>query len=339
MPRKPKPYLHQGWWVTETGGRYRKLCKAEEGEEKARQLLDQPLQLSQVLPSYFHHCRTYYRLPNGTISKDVYNIERAFIELTEDDAPAELTKEHLNRLKDKLLKRGLSRKYINQRLGRVRRCIGWMHENNYVSDQCALMAKVYRGLPAFRSSARETDPVEPVEWAIVERTLQHLHEPWKSMVLLQWYTGMRPGEVCNLTISEVRRTGDPWIIDKGKNHKTAWRKKQRRLAVGPQAREILDHWIKVAELNDREFLFRGRRNVKTCIRPVGYSHTLAKTCRKHGIPTWSPNQLRHSYATRVRSTFGLDAAQTMLDHSRADTSQIYAELDMSKKAEIASRMG
>lgn len=339
MARQAKPYLHQGWWVTTQGGKYRKLCREEEGEENARRLLSQPLLLSQVLPAYFNFCKTYYRLPNGSISRDVYNIEKAFTELTDANAPAELTKEHLNRARDEMLERGLCRKYINQRIGRVRRCIAWMHELNYVSDKCAMMAKVYRNLPAFRSSARETDPVEAVEWSVVERTLTHLHDPWKSMVLLQWYTGMRPGEVCNLTISEVIRTSEPWIIDKGKNHKTAWKQKKRRLAVGPQAREILSHWIKIAEINERQFLFRGRQNIKTCILPVGYSHAIAKICKKHGIPTWTPNQLRHAYATRVRAAFGLDAAQSMLGHSSADISQIYAELDYSKQAAIAAKLG
>ena len=45
---------------------------------------------------------------------------------------------------------------------------------------------------------------------------------------------------------------------------------------------------------------------------------------------WHPNQLRHSAATEVRKRFGLEAAQTVLGHSKADVTQIYAERDLAK---------
>lgn len=37
---------------------------------------------------------------------------------------------------------------------------------------------------------------------------------------------------------------------------------------------------------------------------------------------WHPNQLRHSFATRVRRAHGLEAAQVLLGHSRADVTQV-----------------
>jgi integrase len=66
-----------------------------------------------------------------------------------------------------------------------------------------------------------------------------------------------------------------------------------------------------------------------------------------GIPleTWrrenhvAPNQLRHSAATTIRQQFGLEAAQTVLGHSRCDTTQVYAERDFSKAAEIMKMIG
>src|SRR5439155_564319 len=39
---------------------------------------------------------------------------------------------------------------------------------------------------------------------------------------------------------------------------------------------------------------------------------------------WQPNQLRHTYATEVRRTYGLEAAQVLLGHSKADTTETYA---------------
>ena len=54
---------------------------------------------------------------------------------------------------------------------------------------------------------------------------------------------------------------------------------------------------------------------------------------------WHPNQLRHSFATRVRKQHGLEAAQVLLGHSRADVTQIYAERNEELAATVAAKIG
>jgi len=54
---------------------------------------------------------------------------------------------------------------------------------------------------------------------------------------------------------------------------------------------------------------------------------------------WHPHQLRHNYATDVRKQFGLEAAQILLGHSKADVTQIYAERDMTRAATVAAKIG
>lgn len=54
---------------------------------------------------------------------------------------------------------------------------------------------------------------------------------------------------------------------------------------------------------------------------------------------WSPNQLRHSFATAVRRDHGLDNVQVLLGHSTAKTTEIYAELDIAKGAAVARLIG
>src|SRR5262249_60066482 len=43
---------------------------------------------------------------------------------------------------------------------------------------------------------------------------------------------------------------------------------------------------------------------------------------------WHPNQLRHALGTEVRKQFGLEAAQVVLGHARADVTQVYAEKNL-----------
>ncbi len=54
---------------------------------------------------------------------------------------------------------------------------------------------------------------------------------------------------------------------------------------------------------------------------------------------WSPNRLRHSAATEIRRRFGLDAAATILGHAKADVTQVYAERDYAKAADVARQIG
>jgi len=54
---------------------------------------------------------------------------------------------------------------------------------------------------------------------------------------------------------------------------------------------------------------------------------------------WHPNQLRHTFATRVRKQHGLEAAQVLLGHSRADVTQIYAERNEELAVAVAAKIG
>jgi integrase len=54
---------------------------------------------------------------------------------------------------------------------------------------------------------------------------------------------------------------------------------------------------------------------------------------------WHPHQLRHSAATRIRKDLGLEAAQVMLGHARADVTEVYAERNQSLARTIAAKFG
>lgn len=57
------------------------------------------------------------------------------------------------------------------------------------------------------------------------------------------------------------------------------------------------------------------------------------------VELWSPNQLRHTHATDVRRRFGLEAAQVVLGHSKADITQVYAERNLDLAAVVAKAVG
>jgi hypothetical protein len=51
------------------------------------------------------------------------------------------------------------------------------------------------------------------------------------------------------------------------------------------------------------------------------------------------NQPRHSHGTKLRKEHGLEAAQVMLGHSRADVTQVYAERGQQLAATFAATIG
>jgi site-specific recombinase XerD len=54
---------------------------------------------------------------------------------------------------------------------------------------------------------------------------------------------------------------------------------------------------------------------------------------------WHPLQLRHTAATSIREKYGVEAAKTVLGHTRVETTQIYAEQDAAKARRIIAEIG
>ncbi len=81
----------------------------------------------------------------------------------------------------------------------------------------------------------------------------------------------------------------------------------------------------------------GESVAKWWARLTGEERDAVKAWRKER--RWHPNQLRHSFATKVRKAHGLEAAQVLLGHSRADVTQVYAERNEGLAATVAAKIG
>jgi integrase len=267
------------------------------------------------------------------------------------------------------------------------------------------------GLQRGRSKARESEPVCPVEDAVVAATLPYLNRFVRGLVEFQRLTGCRPGEACDLRRCDIDTGGKVWFY-KPATHKNAWRGKNRTIPIGPQAQELLKEFFTtdinaylfspdraVEELHAKRTANRKTprypshmaRNAKkrkknpehkpaekydrgsygvaidrACDRAFPLPPELAPRQKDNGkteshrewwerldkkqqdavkawrkAHRWHPNQLRHTFATKVRRMpdGGLEAAQVLLGHSRADVTQIYAERNDQLAATIAAKIG
>ena len=84
---------------------------------------------------------------------------------------------------------------------------------------------------------------------------------------------------------------------------------------------------------------RKPRKLNPCFDRCSYARAISRAAKAAGVPHWAPNQLRHLFASEIREKYGLEAAQIMLGHSKADVTQIYAERDFKKMEEIANKEG
>ena len=81
------------------------------------------------------------------------------------------------------------------------------------------------------------------------------------------------------------------------------------------------------------------KKVGTKYTKDSYNRAIRRACEKAGVKVWSANQLRHSAGTEVRNKYGLEHAQRVLGHANAKTTEIYAELDFEKAAQVAREIG
>jgi integrase len=217
------------------------------------------------------------------------------------------------------------------------------------------------------------EPVAPVPEDHVWATCQKLPPSLRAMVEFQLWTGCRPGEVCGLTTGAIDTRGKVWSYVPA-HHKTSHRGKARCILIGPRARAAIEPFL-LADLaasifsparsqgerrerrladyvppggqdyrtwpsyRKRTKTRRPRRDLRATWAVTAYAHAIAAACREAGVPAWSPNQLRHNAATRLRREFGLDVAQAVLGHATADVTQVYAELDLAKAQAAMLRIG
>ncbi|WP_238602836.1 site-specific integrase [Fimbriiglobus ruber] len=329
---------------------------------------------------------------------------RALRELYADTPAAEFGPLALKAARQKWVKDGRSRTECNRRAGLIKRIFKWAASEELVSSTVYHSLVTITGLQKGRTLAPETNPVCPVDDAVVDATLPFLNRYVRGLVEFQRLTGCRPGEACAVRRCDIDMSGSVWLY-RPTRHKNAWRGKPRTIAIGPRAQEVLKPFFTP---NPDDYLFSPRRAVEEQLadrtaqrktprypshmrrnaekRAAKPKRLLAETydrgsyglaidrASERAFPPpaplsqcdgetraawwnrlssqqrdevkswwkehrWHPNQLRHAFATIVRKQHGLEAAQVLLGHTRADVTQVYAERNEQLAATVAAMIG
>lgn len=315
------------------------------------------------------HAKPYYR-KNGRQTSELSAIRGALRPLINrygrcrvvDFGPVKL-----KAVRQAMVDVGIVRKSINRNVGRIRRMFKWGVENELVPVQVhgALAAVV--GLRHQRSEAKESEPVLPVPKDDIDAVKAHVSRQVWAMIQIQLATGMRPGEVRQMRVSDIDITVEPWEY-RPAEHKTQHHGRQRVIFIGPTAREIIRPFLKAdpdrylfspAE-SRQEFDATRREKRQTpmtpsqakrtratapertpgqCYSVTSYARAIRNACQKTGIPVWTPNRLRHNAATTLRKQYDIETVRTILGHATGFTTEIYAELDHEKARRVIGKVG
>lgn len=297
--------------------------------------------VAELVAAYRRHAATYYT-KDGKATGEVAVIRAAMdrLLLAHASTPAaDFGPRALAALRDSLGTSDLSRSTANKYLDRVRRMYRWAVSEEMVPASTYHALQTVPGLRKGRVATREADEVVPVPIEHVDATLPHIHASAATMVRLQILSGMRPGEVVLLRTSDIQRSGNVWTY-RPRRHKTQHHERSRVVYLGPRAIELLRPALR-PDLDEPLFLHaRGRPWTEPAYRRhITRACAVAKLADGSPVPTWTPRQLRKTFATRARAASTLDAVQVLLGHASADTSEIYAEADARKAIEIIERIG
>jgi integrase len=270
---------------------------------------------------------------------------------------------------------GLSRGVVNHRVNKIKRLFKWAVSEELLPSSVCEGLRTVAGLIYGRTTARETEPIKPIEKQWVDAVLPYVSPPVAAMIQVHWLAGMRACEVVLMRPGDIDMTGEIWIYEPHV-HKNRWRNHRRLIPLGPQAQAILRPFL---DRPATEYMFspregeaarnaERRRNRKTPMTPSqakrrpkrnpkrakrsrydthSYHWAILYGIRKANknrdgqppVPHWCPLQIRHSRATEVRKHRGLEAAQVALGHKHANVTEVYAERNLALAIQIAMESG
>jgi hypothetical protein len=280
---------------------------------------------------YQDHARTYYRRPDGTQTGESETIRCClrflcdrFAELPAD----QLGPRKLAEVQADMIEQDRARQYINKAMGIIRRCFKWAVSQELVPPSVYQALLTLPPLMAGRTRAREKPPVQPATDAQIDATLPYLSKTCRDVIAIMRVTAARPGEVLCMTADQIDRSRTPWKYTPSA-HKTSYRGRRRTINLFETAQAIILPRILKSKPGERLFKIN-----RTTLRDM-----IRRACDKHGIQPWHPNMIRHKVGTETRARDGLEAAQCLLGHSRADVTQLYAERNDRLAEEVARKIG
>lgn len=353
------------WGEPETQNAYERTISEWLSNRKLPYVNKDVITIAELCRDYWLHCEEYYVQPDGTATSSLLRTKQALRPLLErynQTLASDFGALSLRAIQTAWIDSGLKRKSINDYTAVIKQLFKWAVSHEKININVYKAINTVDNLKAGRSSAIESTPIQQVPQSHIDAVEPYVSYQVWALVQLQLLTGTRAGELLKLRPIDLDTTGEIWTVNLA-GHKTAHLGKKRTIYFGSKAQSILKEFMNTTPIHS--FLFSPKDATKeryakadthrrtsqkktptSSGRVVGkfyttesYRRAITRACEKAGVPSWTPHRLRHNAGTFIRKEYGLEAAQVILGHSRADITQLYAEADTDKAMRVIREIG
>lgn len=278
-----------------------------------------PLDLVHLLPSWELALRAERKSP-ATVKSYGDGVRRFLDWATEADAPPVLDKETVNQFVAALLDGGAEPATARSRHLALRRFSQWLVEEDEADEDLLLGSKPPK-LDRKVIPSLTNDQCVALIKACKGTEMRDRRD--EAIVRLMLETGMRAGEVCDLTTDSINLPAGLVTVVRGKGGKG------RVVPISAQTGRALDRYMRARRghlLADSRALWVGDRG-KT-LAYFGLHKTLKWRAELAGIPVFTPHVLRHTAASRWLAAGGSEgglmavagwSTRDMIDRYTQDT--------------------
>lgn len=341
------------------------LPALERGEDhpipSAPKLAASELLIEDLAADYLEHVRKRY--PARSRQPDSIRLAvQALLSMYGPTFVVDFTPRALIALQVEMARSGLGVRTVNSRITMLVRMFRWGVSEELVPGSVwhglqaveALKSGQYGVKPPRRIRAATLEQVQAVIPQLPSRVL-------RTMVAVQWMTGMRSGELLSMRKRDIDFEGEIWTYTPS-GHKAEHHGHDRQVGLIPEVQTLLKPFLLRPDNaylfdprdSDAEIRLQKRLHRKTKVQPsqkrrheramrspkakIGgryttrtYGQAVQRACAKAGLTAagkrFSPHQLRHAAATAMAKHENILGAQKALGHSSCKTTERYLHLD------------
>jgi integrase len=333
-----------------------------------------PVSILQILAPYWRWATERYTSAEvQTINSALLVVERLY-----GSTPAlQFGPNALRAVRAEMIRKGWTRKQINRQVSRVRALFRWAASHELLPESVYNQIRTVE--PLHQGEAPERPRVKPVPRHLIRVVRHRVSRQVRALIDLQLLTAARADELVRLTAADIDQSGDVWVFaptkHKTAHHERERRiyfgpRAQKILKLFLTSERPNNSFLfspREAE-RERHALARVHRrpnqkpngpqtdrvigehyttgSYRRCIhRALAEAFPVPKSLPKEAARQWrcehrwGPHGLRHSAATFLRREFGIEVARSILGHSSANTTLIYAERDERQVIRAISKVG
>lgn len=357
--------------LPETRMRYHTLVAEWEANGRSLPAPADEITIVELLDRFWIYAQGHYRKPDGTPSGELTNYRTVLSMLKElygHTRSVDFGPRALKAVRNEMIKKGHVRHTVNKNVGRVRSIFRWAVSEELVPPSVLQALCAVAGLEYGRSEAAESERVTPVPETHIEKIRGHVSRQVWAMVQLQLCCGARPGDVVSMRPVDIDTTDSVWLY-RPQTHKMSYRGHDRTVYLGPRAQQIVREFLdrplpcflfspREAEADRLAALHEKRKTPLSCGNRPGsnrkraprrskgerytvnsYRRAIQRACKRVGIPSWHPHQLRHNAGTRIRKEFDIETARVVLGLRSLPVAEVYAEINSAKARDAIEQVG